>query len=124
MIWPGMDPDVLPYGQIAFAIAVLLIAGGLLGLLWLNVFERGKWLLAISWLGCVAYEIAHVIILYYWGNNIDQTFKPLGAMLIGIGMVACEIAAIRAKVWMGWSRLAPLLLGVYFFVGPLVVRLP
>lgn len=117
----GADPDVLPFGQIAFTLSVLLLSGGLLGMLWQNVLGRGKWLLVIPLLGLVSYEIAHVIIFIEWDNTVDQPFSPLGALLIAVGMIACGISAIRAKVWSGWSRLAPLLIGLYFFLGPLPI---
>ncbi|MBS4197917.1 hypothetical protein [Lederbergia citri] len=116
----GMDPDIMPYGQIAYSLSVLLLSGGLLGLLWLKALGRGKWLLVIPLLGFVSQEIAHGIIFYYWDNTVNQPFKPIGAMLVAVGMVACGIATIRAKVWSGWSKVAPLLIGVYFFLGPLI----
>lgn len=116
----GMDPDIMPFGQIAYSLSVLLLSGGLLGLLWLKVLGKGKWLLVIPLLGFFSQEIAHGIIFYYWDNTVNQPFKPIGAMLVAVGMVACGIAAIREKVWRGWSKVAPLLIGVYFFVGPLI----
>lgn len=119
LILLGMDPDVMPYVQIAFSLSVLLLTGGLLGLLWLKVLGRGKGLLVIPLLGIVSYETAHVIIFYKWDNTVDQPFSPLGALLIAVGMIACGIAAIRAKRWSGWNKFAPLLIGLYFFLGPL-----
>ncbi len=50
-------------------------------------------------------------------------FAPLGAIFNGIGMVLVGIASLKARIWAGWRRYAPLIVGCFpfIFMFPLVI---
>ena len=72
-----------------------------------------KWLL-VPMAGAVSYFLGAWLIL---------PFAPLGALLNGVGMLLVGAASLKARVWTGWKRFAPLLVGSFpfFFMYPLLL---
>ncbi|MBO0949757.1 hypothetical protein [Fibrella forsythiae] len=64
-------------------------------------------LLFIPMAGAVAYVL---------GQWLPLPFAPMGAFLNGIGMLLVGIASLRASIWTGWKRYAPLIVGSFPFV--------
>lgn len=57
--------------------------------------------------GTISYNLAAIMPL---------PFAPLGALLCALGMILVGIAVLRNRVWTGWKRFTPLLVGIYPFV--------
>lgn len=62
-------------------------------------------------------------VFYFLGSWMPLPFAPLGALLIGLGMILLGLASIRAKVWPGWRAYTPLLVGCFpfLFMFPLLL---
>lgn len=62
-------------------------------------------------------------VLYFLGTWMPLPFSPLGAFLIGVGMILLGLASIKAKVWTGWKAYTPLLVGCFpfLFMFPLLL---
>lgn len=43
-------------------------------------------------------------------------FAPMGAFMTGLGMIIVGLASIKVKVWTGWKRYIPLMVGCFPFV--------
>ncbi|MCJ8009685.1 hypothetical protein ACFFF5_17535 [Lederbergia wuyishanensis] len=50
---------------------------------------------------------------YIVGYEIEF-FYPVGALLVGVGMLTLGIAVFVARWLSGWRRIAPLLVGLYY----------
>lgn len=70
-------------------------------------FGKKRALLFVPLAGGVSYLIAGIMPL---------PFAPLGAFLNGLGMILVGYASIKANVWTGWKRYAPLVVGIFPFV--------
>ena len=70
-------------------------------------FGKKRPLLVISMAGAVAYVL---------GQWLPLPFAPMGAFLSGIGMLLVGVASLRANIWTGWKRYAPLIVGGFPFV--------
>lgn len=57
--------------------------------------------------GTISYNLAAIMPL---------PFAPLGALLCALGMILIGIASIKTKMWTGWKRFTPLLIGLYPFI--------
>ena len=53
---------------------------------------------------------------YILGAWLILPFAPLGALLNGVGMLLVGAACLKARIWTGWARFAPLLVGSFPFV--------
>ena len=81
----------------------------------------GAWLAVV---GTFLLAVQELITGFRFGDVAMRTANE-GAMgagygvstnLIGLGMVVCGIAVVRARVWTGWARWIPLAIGVMHFV--------
>jgi len=100
-----------------FAIAVLGLVGGLLGLRGLRVGGPG-WLprtaFVVTLLGLLLWIIGGLYLTM--DASVDQPFTPAGGLISSLGMIVLGIAAMRSGVLTDWRRFVPLLVGVWFFV--------
>ena len=62
-------------------------------------------------------------VCYILGQWMPLPFAPLGAFFTGLGMILVGIASVREKVWMGWKRYVPLVVGCFpfLFMFPLLI---
>ncbi|MDF7817601.1 hypothetical protein P1X15_08340 [Runella sp. MFBS21] len=62
-------------------------------------------------------------ISYILGQWMPLPFAPLGAFLSGLGMILVGIASIKEKIWTGWKRYVPLVVGCFpfLFMFPLLI---
>lgn len=97
---------------------LLCLACGPLGLLILRSSgEGGKRRVgligtSIALLGICSY-LAATLSKYIIGYEVEF-FYPIGALLIGIGMLILGITVSRARRLPGWRRMAPLFVGLYY----------
>jgi hypothetical protein len=102
-------------GDIIFSIGQVCILFSMLLLHKINLNGRGFWKkfsLLIPTLGSLSY-LAGIISLHT-GNPIILFF-PLGALLIGLGMLVVGIQVAMAGILKQWKRFTPLLVGLYPF---------
>jgi len=69
---------------------------------------------SISLVGVCSY-LAATLSKYVVGYEVEF-FYPIGALLVGIGMLMLGIAVSVARRLTGWRRLAPLFVGLYYVV--------
>ena len=55
-------------------------------------------------------------VFYFLGLWMPVPFAPMGAFLTGLGMIIVGLASIKAKMWPGWKRYIPLIVGCFPFV--------
>ncbi|MBK9489352.1 MAG: hypothetical protein IPO07_11595 [Haliscomenobacter sp.] len=55
-------------------------------------------------------------VFYCLGLWMPVPFAPMGAFLTGLGMIIVGLASIKAKMWPGWKRYIPLIVGCFPFV--------
>lgn len=94
-------------GELAGVIALALsgaAGAGLLGRIGLGAAALGQALLAVAELVYPTYPGV--------GEQIFNVAPPLS----GIGLILAGIAVLRARVWQGWHRFVPLVLGAWVFV--------
>src|ERR1700712_2116776 len=62
-------------------------------------------------------------ISYFLGGWMPLPFAPLGAFLSGLGMILVGVASLKTKIWSGWKRYIPLIVGCFpfIFMFPLVI---
>lgn len=62
-------------------------------------------------------------VFYLLGTWMPMPFAPMGAFMTGLGMIIVGLASMKAKVWTGWKRYIPLIVGCFPFVFmfPLVI---
>ena len=70
-------------------------------------FGAGRGRLLVPLAGAVCYILGAWMVL---------PFAPLGALLNGVGMLLVGAATLKARVWTGWARFAPLLVGSFPFL--------
>ena len=77
-------------------------------------FGPGRNRLVVPLAGAVCYFLSAWMIL---------PFAPLGALLNGVGMLLVGASTLKARVWTGWARFAPLLVGSFpfLFMYPLLL---
>jgi hypothetical protein len=68
----------------------------------------------VTMAGTISYNLAAIMPL---------PFAPLGALLCALGMILVGIAVLRTRMWTGWKRFTPLLVGCYpfIFMFPLLI---
>lgn len=99
---------------------LLGMACGPLGLLMLRASGSGRirrvGLIGtlITLIGICSY-LAATLSKYIVGYEVEF-FYPVGALLVGVGMLMLGIAVFVAKRLTGWHRMAPLLVGLYYVV--------
>ena len=84
-------------------------------------FGRGAaWLAVVGMIGLTGMEL-FAIQFAEWENTVASS----GAMgagygittnLVGLGMVGAGVSVLRARLWSGWWRFVPLLIGITHFV--------
>lgn len=136
LAWPAeVSPDVLSYpftvdgfrtiqtwffvhhiGLDVLAVGFALSAG--LGTS--RVASVGAWLAVLGLLGLTGMEL-FAIQFAEW-NAVAANQGTMGAgygmttSLVGLGMLIAGVGVLRARVWTGWWRFVPLLIGVTHFV--------
>jgi len=99
---------------------LLGLACGPLGLLALRARESRRMRrfgligTSVTLLGLCAYMGA-TLSKYVVGYEVEF-FYPIGALLLGVGMLLLGIAAFVARWQSGWRRIAPLFVGLYYVV--------
>ncbi|MBW8347842.1 hypothetical protein K0H71_00085 [Bacillus sp. IITD106] len=97
---------------------LICLACGPLGLFMLRAIGKGrmKWVghigTSITLLGICSY-LAAALSKYIVGYEVEF-FYPVGALLLGVGMLMLGIAVFVARRLTGWHRMAPLFVGVYY----------
>ncbi|MBS4196370.1 hypothetical protein [Lederbergia citri] len=97
---------------------LLCLACGPLGLLILRASGKGRMRRVgfigtfITLLGICSY-LAATLSQYIVGYEVEF-FYPVGALLVGVGMLMLGIAVFVARRLTGWHRIAPLFVGVYY----------
>ena len=101
--------------QVPWIIVQVLLLVGVVGLAFSGA--------ASGWLGGIALGIALlgrvVFVLAEIHSSIlvdDSILQPLGALITAVGMTLVGIAVLRTRLWGGWQRFTPLLVGVYPFL--------
>ncbi len=61
----------------------------------------------VTMAGTVSYNLA---------ARLPLPFAPLGALLCALGMILVGIAVLKNRMWTGWKRFIPLLVGLYPFI--------
>ncbi|WP_409343641.1 hypothetical protein [Paenibacillus sp. MBLB4367] len=69
---------------------------------------------SITLLGICSY-LAAILSKYFVGHEVEF-FYPIGAFLLGVGMLTLGITAFVAQWLKGWRRMAPLFVGLYYVV--------
>lgn len=79
--------------------------------------RRGFTVAVVGRVVFLAAEVAAIVVA-----DDEIALFPLAAMLTALGMIAGGIGVLKSRRWDGWSRFAPLAMGVYPFVAmfPLV----
>lgn len=96
------------------------IACGPLGVLALSASVSGRTRrigligTSITLLGTCSY-LAAILSKYFVGYEV-QFFYPVGALLLGVGMLTLGIAVLVGRWMKGWRRIAPLMVGLYYVV--------
>lgn len=67
--------------------------------------RRGVWLVPLAG-----------AIVYFLSTWMPLPFAPLGAFLNGVGMILVGVASLKSRIWTGWRRYAPLVVGSFPFV--------
>lgn len=97
---------------------LLCLACGPLGLLILRASGKGKTRLlgligtSITLVGICSY-LAATLSKYIVGYEVEL-FYPVGALLVGVGMLILGIAVSLARRLPRWHRMAPLIVGLYY----------
>jgi hypothetical protein len=97
---------------------LLGMACGPLGLLLLRASGSGQMKrvgtvgTSITLLGICSY-LAATLSKYIVGYEVEL-FYPVGALLVGVGMLMLGIAVFVARRLTGWHRMAPLFVGLYY----------
>jgi len=108
------DQGLFLIGQCCYLICVLgLLRSGVAGDGWgaraaVGAFLLGQALLVIG-----------VVISLIVGTN-ELVIMPIGGLLTSLGTLFSGVLVLRAGRWRGWTRYAPLALGLYFLA--LVLR--
>lgn len=112
-------PSILP-GLLIPVPMLLCLACGPLGLIILGASGSGRmrrvgligtW---ITLIGICSY-LAATLSKYVVGYEVEF-FYPIGALLVGVGMLTLGIAVFIARSLGGWRRIAPLIVGLYYVV--------
>lgn len=112
-------PPIVPGFLIPFPM-LLCLACGPLGLLMLRADGKGRMRrvgligTSITLLGICSY-LAATLSKYIVGYEVEF-FYPIGALLMGVGMLILGITALLARRLSGWHRMAPLFVGLYYVV--------
>lgn len=110
---PGSGALVL--SEVFWLVVGLLLLVGFFGLYWSGAVGRSRF-------GVVAFGIAvlgHALFLAGGLANgaTSDVLLAAAALLSALGLVLVGIATIVARRWQGWTRIVPLLAGLYFFVA-------
>jgi hypothetical protein len=103
-------------GLLAGVVALALVGPALGG----RVSRAGAW---IAVLGTAGLAGAELLAMRYAEWDFDEanaglmgTTYGITSTLIGIGMIMAGVGVVRARVWTGWERWTPLVIGVAEFV--------
>jgi len=108
------DQGLFLIGQCCYLICVLgLLRSGVAGDDWATRAAVGAFLLGQALL------VIGLVISLIVGTN-ELVIMPIGGLLTSLGALFSGVLVLRAGGWRGWTRYAPLALGLYFLA--LVVR--
>ena len=112
--------------QSLFAITHVGMILGLVALRWCGAVppsRLGRVGLLVAVSGMVVLTINELLAIIPAGQATDSSSAEtvggiygLATIVIGLGMIAAGIAAVRGGVWSGWERWLPLVLGIWLFV--------
>lgn len=110
-------PPIVPGLLIPFPM-LLCLACGPLGLLLIRATGNGR----IRWVGLLGTSISIIGICSYLAATLSkyivgyevEFFYPIGALLVGVGMLILGIGVSLVRRLSGWRRLAPLFVGLYY----------
>lgn len=113
---PGPDAALFSLTEVGFIIIQCLLFAGFLGIWWSRgvgdgVF--GKIAFGLGLLGHFLFILAEITLL----AASSEIFLPPAALSSAFGLLLTGVAVLRTNRWQGWSRYAPLLAGLYPFVG-------
>ena len=112
--------------QTIFAVTHLGMILGLLALRWCGAVPHDRLgrighVVAVS--GMALLTINELVAIRVAGEATDSAsagtvgaLYGVAAIMIGLGMIAAGIAAVRDGEWYGWQRWLPLVLGIWLFV--------
>lgn len=112
--------------QTLFAITHIGMILGLIALWWCGAVppnRLGRIGHAVAVSGMVVLTINELLAIIPAGQARDSStagtigaIYGIGTILIGLGLIAAGIAAVRDGLWSGWERWLPLVLGIWLFV--------
>lgn len=127
LLWPMLIivesleavPPIIPGLLIPFPM-LLCLACGPLGIFMLRASGIGR----MRWVGLIGTSITILGICSYLAATLSkyivgyevEIFYPVGALLLGVGMLTLGIAVFVARRLTGWRRMAPLFVGLYYVV--------
>ena len=112
--------------QTIFAVTHLGLILGLLALWWCGAVPRNRFgrignVVAVS--GMALLTINELVAISVAGQAKDSAaagtvgaIYGVASIMIGLGMIAAGVAALRDGEWSGWQRWLPLVLGIWLFV--------
>lgn len=105
--WGSLAQAAIHIGELAVVIA-LAGAGVIAG-------RRAGWAgLVLAAVGQVLLVVAELV--YPGSPDLGDALFGTGPLLSGIGMLTTGVVVLRARVWRGWQRPLPLLVGVWILV--------
>ena len=104
--------------EVVLVVVQVMLLVGVLGLLWSGAAGPGwfaKGALAVALVGRILFVLAelHALVL----GSDDTPLLPLSALLTAVGMLLVGVAVLRTGRWNGWTRVTPLLCGLYPFLA-------
>jgi hypothetical protein len=122
-LFPPGSGTLFVVNQSMFALAMMGLILGILGLFWAQVVGKGwfgRITLSLFLAGFCALFVALLVSLTTGSTALDL-LAPIGGILGNIGGLLAGIAIALARHWRGWRRFAVLLFGLYYL---LVIMLP
>ena len=113
---PGPGAALFVLTEVGFILIQSLLFVGFLGVWWSRGMGDGffgKIAFGLGLFDHFMFILAEIVLL---AANSD-ILLPLAALSSALGLLLTGIAVLRAKRWQGWGRFAPLLAGLYPFIG-------
>lgn len=105
--WGSLAQAGIHVGELAVVIA--LVGAGV------TAGRRAGWAgLGIAAVGQVLLVIAELV--YPGSPDLGNALFAAGPLLSGVGMIVTGVVVFRARVWRGWQRPLPLVVGIWILV--------